>query len=821
MVDTGLKQAMQHLNALSSDSVCFLFQDVCGFPIITSRYQDMWLGIQIKAVNWVNQLSEKDGEYSTTLENPSRLSQRAYRILMDYQSRMKVNCLEKLGVNPPRLNAWAAESLLVRHNIFELRRSRVGRFIRTLKNKGDKENRQMVIEIAYDIAELLCLLPDSALNYFIEFDRDFERSPSIDEMSEWLETYFVSNHLPKLVRQRAKLARDTLVTGYLRYAIRMARNYVEQGLDYEDLVQEGFVGLIKAAERYNYREHPRFAHYATTWLWQNLNRSIADQGRTIRLPVHLCERVGKVEEAFEFLVDKELDCPTCLDILRQMNLLSDGDIEIVQKLGDRCLSLPKRCTKALRRIKKLMIWAQPTIPLELIIPDGIKNNIFMHNHYPVQAILADVIPDLESCTTEYALDLIITKDIIEQAFQSLTPREQSIIELRFGFRDGEGHTLEEIGQKFNVTRERIRQLEQRAVEKLARIIPKGCLATQVASARSLLSYLPAEVQAYLDEEFNHWRPKVLEKHDQDRAWLDSLIDQLPGGHWHRSQSTRGMTRREQLVETLCILSAPAHYSEITEQINDTLEDELDEKYVYSLLMRYEETFILLGQGVFGLLEWEKNRGTRIQPLLPFCPTTLPDPPHQSDAFFESVLIARDVLKYKPRTDQFLKDMFDWAGIPVTQPGWLQQSVLSAYYLVGLVPYVFCLDGNNLQLECTLPEMELHELRHHCLQKLTERLMAMPEFLWTFQRYQPTRPSELGEQFIEVHPLGLDDAINRLGILTSLGASQKLTYGRYRLTSLGEQLADKWKQRPSLMKNLETIQDPQPKYEPGVIDLAFW
>ena len=141
-----------------------------------------------------------------------------------------------------------------------------------------------------------------------------------------------------------------------------------------------------------------------------------------------------------------------------------------------------------------------------------------------------------------------------------------------------------------------------------------------------------------------------------------------------------------------------------------------------------------------------------------------------------------------------------------------QSMLASYYLVGLIPYVFYFDNSDQRLECTLAEMDIHALRRYCLQTFTERLIAMPEFWWTFQRYQPIRPSALGEQFADVHPLGFDDAMNRLIILNSLGASQKLSNGRYCLTSLGEELADQWKRFPTLSPSVDKVQEQAISHE---------
>ena len=811
-----------------SDVVFLLFRDVCKLPIITSHRQDMWLGIQIKAASWIERICQEAGLDPAAPDISLVLTLTAYRSVIDGYSELENDCLKIHDIQAPKLEALAAELLSVRQDIFALRRSRFRRFIQTLAKIAEESVRSELTDCACDAAELLCILPDSALDHIVEFEQTFERLPSADELAEWLETAAIPINRLRTIHRQAKAARDILVTGYLRYALRIARKYVENELDYADLVQEAIVGLMKAAERYNYREHSRFVHYATSWIWQNIGRAVADQGRTIRLPVHMHEQIRKVEEVYQTLSDSGQYNPTPDDILVQMDLLSEEDKEILGRLRDKgTLSskpIPRRCEKALKRVQRLMTYAQPTIPLDFALPDRITRNtpVLVRDYLSAEVDLSDLIPDWDNPTPNTIMDLAIIRQTMEQAFEGLTSREQDVITLRFGFYDGQDRTLEEIGQEFNVTRERIRQIEKRAIEKLKRTLSKRLAVDDLVPVEGPLVHLPFEVVIHLDKEFNHWQHPKIENGGQDWRWLDQLIEQLPGGDWRRGRLGDRMTRKDQLRAALRSCAAPAHYANITEQLNDTLErDELEERYVYTLLMKHEQTFILLGQGVFSLLEWERDRAAQTEPVLPLCPSLLPDPSDQNDAFFESVLVARDILKNQPATDQFLKEVFNWAGARETQPKWFQQSVLSAYYLLGLIPYTFCFDGRNPRLECTLPEMGLHELRRYCLHKLTERLVAMPEFWWTFQRYQPARRSALGVQFAEIHPLGLDDAINRLSILTSLGASQRLSYGQYRLTLLGEELADQWKRRPTFAHDAETLQEPRTEDDLEPIDLAIW
>jgi hypothetical protein len=326
---------------------------------------------------------------------------------------------------------------------------------------------------------------------------------------------------------------------------------------------------------------------------------------------------------------------------------------------------------------------------------------------------------------------------------------------------------------------------------------------------------------YVQEKYSYWSKLELSESpaEQDWKWLDLLIQRLPGLGWHYQD----ISRRIQLEDALNALNSPAHYSDIAEQLNDMLaNEELDEVQVYRLLNNHDNTFILLSEGVFSLIEWEKQRSLEPEPILPFCSLPLPDLPGQFDTFLESVLVAQEYLNRKPKTSDFLAYMLKWVGNETSPSSWVKQSVLNTYYLVGLIPYTFYFQGNDLVLTSTLPLLELSELRRYCLQKLTKRLVGMSEFWWVVRQYQPGTISGFAEYFVEIHPLELDDVVNRLKLLSSLGAIQRLPYGRYQLTSFGTSLAEDWAQQPDFSKVETTVNErDQDGEEFDILDLGLW
>jgi hypothetical protein len=184
------------------------------------------------------------------------------------------------------------------------------------------------------------------------------------------------------------------------------------------------------------------------------------------------------------------------------------------------------------------------------------------------------------------------------------------------------------------------------------------------------------------------------------------------------------------------------------------------------------------------------------------------------------LVANNFLKKRPAASEFLEFMLKWCGEETVQSNWFKQSTLNAYYLVGLIPYTFHSEGENPSLKSTLPLLELSELRKHCLQRLTERLIAMPEFWWVVRQYQPGKPGDFAEYFAEIHPFELNDVINRLRILAGLGVVLRLPYGRYRLTQFGAMMAEKLVRTPEF-KDAEETPNESDEVDLDILDLALW
>lgn len=457
-----LEEIEQHADEIVKDTLIKATDDPVrmylleiGQVSLLEHREEVWLSVQRTAGSYLQKVRNRveAGEDEASVKTVDALLEDLREAWADVQDRC-----EQLDISPPDLRALVDEAAILQIHVLPDRTSYVRDFLEEHGWTSSKDaDRTAMAKRLFDVFRVLYVVPRPVLVEIAETWRDEESLASVEAMRESISQEDAQARWGE-VMARGVDAQQLMAQANLRLVVSVAKNYTGRGISFLDLIQEGNIGLMRAIRKFDHTKGFKFSTYATWWIRQAVSRAIADQARTIRIPVHMVEKINRLIRLKRTLVQELGREPTAKELALESDLLSSEERAAIESTLEDDSSLPPTLKRKLntaadevRRILRISLE-----PMSLEMPVGTDDD----------GVLGEFIED-ESIQgpADAAYDQLL-KERVRSSLEVLSERERAVLEMRFGLQDGRTHTLEEVGKAFDVTRERVRQIESKALRKL-------------------------------------------------------------------------------------------------------------------------------------------------------------------------------------------------------------------------------------------------------------------------------------------------------------------------------------------------------------------
>lgn len=440
---------------ISDDPVRLYLKEIGGIDLLNSD-QEFWLATQMEAARRIEYLTRQHPQIRMGESRSQGIYIALYEELITSWKRV-VEDTVRLGFALPDLCLMLRESQMLRRTWASESPSYLHAY---LDNGlwGKDPLWDGVARNAFMVFVCLYLLPDSLAEFLDKSLSGNEKLPTKRTFLKNLPQEDILQAEIELASFRAQDAHNAIIRANLRLVVSVAKRYIGRGSTFLDLIQEGNIGLLRAVSKFDPTRGYKFSTYATWWIRQSISRSIADQARTIRIPVHVFESINRLLRAQRTLVQELGRDPNSDELALEAGFLDPDDVQVIlnsREFGKQIpLDVRRRWLRAANKVSRIMRASEE--PMSLESPVGSEES----------SQLGDFIEDQDALEPMDAAAREMLREQVKNALAVLSDREREVLELRFGLVDGKDHTLEEVGQHFNVTRERVRQIEAKALRKL-------------------------------------------------------------------------------------------------------------------------------------------------------------------------------------------------------------------------------------------------------------------------------------------------------------------------------------------------------------------